>query len=349
MTTRAKSLLDWYDKERRDLPWRMIPGVPADPYKVWMSEIMLQQTTVVTVKAYYLDFLSKWPTIQDMASADLDEILHAWQGLGYYARARNLHKCAQIVTLEHNGQFPDDEARLLKLPGIGPYTAAAITAIAYGHKATPVDGNVERVVSRIFKVEAQLPSAKKELTALAQTLTPDERAGDFAQAMMDLGATVCSPKKTACGVCPWMKGCKARLEGNPTDYPKKAPKKPKPTRKGYAFWLVRKDDNAVLLRRRPEKGLLGGMIEIPSTEWLETPVERVDAHLSAPISSVWKEMPGVVRHTFTHFHLELTVLYGTSNDDAVEDSFWVRRNDFKDHALPTVMKKISNHAIEQSK
>lgn len=349
MTTRTKILLDWYDNERRDLPWRMVPGVTPDPYKVWMSEIMLQQTTVVTVKSYYLDFLSKWPTIQDMAAAELDEILHAWQGLGYYARARNLHKCAQMVTLEHNGRFPDDEERLLKLPGVGPYTAAAITCIAYGHKATPVDGNVERVVSRIFKVEAELPSAKKEITALAETLTPDKRAGDFAQAMMDLGATICTPKKVACGLCPWLKDCKARLQGEPTDYPKKAPKKPKPMRKGYAFWLVRERDGAVLLRRRPEKGLLGGMIEIPSTEWLETPIERVDAHLSAPASAVWKELSGTVRHTFTHFHLELTVLYGFSKEEELEGAIWVRQSNFKDHALPTIMKKVSNHAIDKLK
>lgn len=344
MTQRADILLAWYDRERRDLPWRMSPEKRADPYKVWMSEIMLQQTTVVTVKSYYLDFLSKWPTVQDMAGAELDEILHAWQGLGYYARARNLHKCAQMITRDYNGRFPDDETRLLSLPGIGPYTAAAVSAIAFGHKTTPVDGNVERVISRLFMVEEELPKAKKELTALAQTLTPDQRAGDFAQAMMDLGATICTPRKVACGLCPWMKDCRARLEADPMDFPKKAPKKPKPTRKGYAFWL-RRSDGSILLRRREEKGLLGGMMEIPSTEWLETPIERVDAHLSAPVSALWKEMAGQVRHTFTHFHLELTVLSAQYSEGLPVEGVWVKPSDFKDYALPTLMKKLSNHAI----
>ena len=201
---------------------------------------MLQQTTVATVKSYYKSFLEKWPTVQDLAAAELDDVLHAWQGLGYYARARNLHKCAQVVTRDFNGRFPEEEKRLLDLPGVGPYTAAAVASIAFGAFTTPVDGNVERVMSRLFKVEEKLPKAKKALAELAQTLTPEERTGDFAQALMDLGATICSPKKAACGLCPWMEGCEARLKADPVDYPKKEPKKPKPTRTGYAYWLMRK-------------------------------------------------------------------------------------------------------------
>ncbi|MDV7340015.1 A/G-specific adenine glycosylase [Terasakiella sp. A23] len=345
MSTRAAQLLDWYDRERRDLPWRMVPGKKADPYKVWMSEIMLQQTTVATVKSYYKAFLEKWPTVQDLAGAELDEVLHAWQGLGYYARARNLHKCAQVVTRDHNGRFPESEKKLLDLPGIGPYTAAAVASIAFGLKATPVDGNVERVISRLFKVEETLPKAKKELTELAQTLTPTERAGDFAQAMMDLGATICTPKKAACGLCPWMKDCEARLKAEPTDYPRKEPKKPKPTKKAYVFWLTRAD-GAVLLRKRPEKGLLGGLMEFPSSDWIENLVDQKTALRQAPADALWKRKEGLVKHTFTHFHLELNPLVGRVQGNPPVNGQWVRIEDLKDHALPTLMKKVSKLAIE---
>ncbi len=345
MSMRAEQLLDWYDRERRDLPWRMAPDQKADPYKVWMSEIMLQQTTVATVKSYYKAFLEKWPTVQDLAAAELDEVLHAWQGLGYYARARNLHKCAQVVTRDHNGRFPESEKRLLDLPGIGPYTAAAVASIAFGLKATPVDGNVERVVSRLFKVEETMPKAKKQLTELAQTLTPQKRAGDFAQAMMDLGATICTPKKAACGLCPWMKDCVARLEGEPTDYPRKEPKKPKPTRKAHAFWLTR-SDGSVLLRKRPEKGLLGGMMEIPSTEWREESMSLNNALRQAPGSALWKSKEGIVKHTFTHFHLEVTVICGRLQANSPVNGVWVQLEDLKDYALPTLMKKIVQHALK---
>jgi A/G-specific adenine glycosylase len=344
MTQRASQLLEWYDRERRDLPWRMVPGQTADPYKVWMSEIMLQQTTVATVKSYYRAFLAKWPTVQDLAGAELDEVLHLWQGLGYYARARNLHKCAGVVTRQYNGRFPEDEKRLLDLPGIGPYTAAAIAAIAFGNKATPVDGNVERVVSRLFMVEEKLPKAKKQLAQLAQTLTPQTRAGDFAQAMMDLGATICTPKKAACGLCPWMKECVARLNGDPVEYPKKEAKKPKPTRKAYIFWLMRKD-GAVLIRRRPEKGLLGGMMEFPSTDWQEKEILRQDAQRKAPAPALWSELAGEVRHTFTHFHLELRVLTGRISGNPPTTGIWVLPQDLPDYALPTLMKKVAKKVI----
>ncbi|WP_135080276.1 A/G-specific adenine glycosylase [Terasakiella sp. SH-1] len=345
MSIQAQPLLDWYDRERRDLPWRMAPGKTADPYKVWMSEIMLQQTTVATVKSYYKKFLENWPTVQDLAGADLDEVLHAWQGLGYYARARNLHKCACVVTRDFNGRFPEDEKRLLDLPGIGPYTAAAITSIAFGQKATPVDGNVERVVSRLFKVEEKMPKAKKKLAELAATLTPDQRAGDFAQAMMDLGATVCSPKKAACAICPWMGGCEARLKAEPTDYPKKEPKKPKPTRQAYIFWITRKD-GAVLLRKRPEKGLLGGLMEFPSTDWVERAIDKQEAQRQSPAPALLKELSGCVRHTFTHFHLELTVLKGQVSANPPINGVWVKPEQFKDYALPTAMKKVAKHVSQ---
>lgn len=347
MSKRAEQLLDWYDRERRDLPWRMAPGIKADPYKVWLSEIMLQQTTVATVKGYYRRFLENWPKVQDLAAADLDDVLHAWQGLGYYARARNLHKCAQTVTRDYNGRFPEEEKRLLDLPGIGPYTAAALASIAFGAKTTPVDGNVERVMARLFCVEEKMPKAKKELARLAQSLTPQQRTGDFAQALMDLGATICTPKKAACGLCPWMEGCESRLKSNPVDYPKKEPKKPKPIRTGYAFWMVRKD-GGILLRRRPEKGLLGGMMEFPSTDWQEKRISLQDAQRLAPAPALWKELPGTVRHTFTHFHLELTVLVGHVSANPPVNGVWVQPDDFKDYALPTLMKKISNHVANRA-
>lgn len=342
MSERAEALLEWYDRERRDLPWRMAPGHKSDPYKVWLSEIMLQQTTVVTVKSYYQKFLQNWPTVQDLAAADLDEVLHAWQGLGYYARARNLHKCAQVVTRDYNGRFPEQEKRLLDLPGIGPYTAAAVASIAFGAKTTPVDGNVERVMSRLFCVEEKLPKAKGELARLAQTLTPDERTGDFAQALMDLGATICSPKKAACGICPWMKGCQARLSGDPTEYPKKEPKKQKPTRRGFVYWLVRKDGH-VLIRRRPEKGLLGGLMEFPSTDWVEKEISRQDAQNKAPASALWSLLDGQVRHTFTHFHLELNILVGRVSGNPPVNGIWVKPENLDEYALPTLMKKVVKH------
>lgn len=341
----AQDLLDWYDRERRDLPWRMAPGHKADPYKVWLSEIMLQQTTVATVKEYYRKFLTLWPTVQDLAGAELDEVLHAWQGLGYYARARNLHKCAQVVTRDFNGRFPETEDRLLDLPGVGPYTAAAVASIAFGQLVTPVDGNVERVVSRLFMVEEELPKAKKELARLAQTLTPDKRAGDFAQALMDLGATICTPKKAACGLCPWMRNCDARLKGEPTDYPRKAAKKPKLTRKGYVFWAVR-GDGAVLMRKRPEKGLLGGLMEFPSTDWIEQDVSKQDAQRKAPISALWSEIEGAfVRHTFTHFHLELKILKGRIGGNPPVSGVWIKPEEFSQYALPTLMKKVVKEAL----
>ena len=257
-------LLAWYDRHRRVLPWRAKPGEAIDPYRVWLSEIMLQQTTVKTVGPYFARFVARWPDVGALAAAPLDDVLRLWAGLGYYARARNLHACARAVA--ERGGFPRTEAELTTLPGIGRYTAAAIAAIAFDDHAVPVDGNVERVVTRLFAIEEELPAAKPEIQRLAQTLAPDARAGDFAQAMMDLGATICTPVKPACVLCPWMEDCAARRRGDPQTFPRKAPKREGKLRRGAAFVAVRAD-GCVLLRSRPPKGLLGGMTEVPTTDW----------------------------------------------------------------------------------
>jgi len=333
-------LLTWYDRHRRAMPWRALPGQVPDPYHVWLSEIMLQQTTVATVGPYFERFLGLWPSVGDLAAADLDEVLHGWQGLGYYARARNLHKCAGVVATELGGAFPDTEADLLKLPGIGPYTAAAIAAIAFGRKATVVDGNVERVMARLFAVTDPLPGSKDRLRDHAVALTPAARCGDYAQATMDLGATICSPKNPACAICPLSGDCEARRLGMAGDLPKKTPKAERPTRRGVAFWIVA-PDGSVLLRRRIESGLLGGMMEVPSTDWVPDGAwTDDDAVKHAPVAATWQPVKGLVRHTFTHFHLELTVL--AANVDTTEglDGVWCAPGCFGDYALPTVMKKV---------
>src|SRR5437764_4173802 len=262
----ASRLLEWYDRHRRTLPWRAPAGLTSVPYVVWLSEIMLQQTTVATVGDYFHRFVKRWPSVEALAAAPLDDVLSAWAGLGYYARARNLHACAGTVVAEHAGQFPRDEAALLALPGIGRYTAAAIRAIAFDQPASAVDGNVERVIARLFALTTPLPDAKIEIAARAADLVPRERAGDYAQAMMDLGATVCTPRRPRCVICPLMEGCRARALGLAEELPRRAPRADKPTRRGVAFVLMRRD-GAVLLRKRPTKGLLGGMDEVASSAW----------------------------------------------------------------------------------
>lgn len=335
----SDALLAWYDQHRRAMPWRALPGQTPDPYAVWLSEIMLQQTTVATVGPYFKRFLARWPTVADLAAADLDDVLHAWAGLGYYARARNLHKCAAAVATKHGGIFPDNEADLLKLPGIGPYTAAAVAAIAFGRKATVVDGNVERVMARLFAVTDPLPGSKARLKELAESLTPNERCGDYAQATMDLGASICSPTNPVCGICPWRDGCDGQAQGIAVELPKKSPKKGRPTRRGIAFWLLA-DDGSVLLRRRPEQGLLGGMMEIPSTDWKEGGWPEGEP-AGAPVSGAdWQPVTGQVRHTFTHFHLELRVVSARLDGKPDLGGVWCPANGFDDYALPTVMKKL---------
>ena len=347
------ALLDWYDRERRDLPWRAKRGRRTEAYRVWLSEIMLQQTTVKAVIPYYERFLKRWPTVDALAAADLDDVLAAWAGLGYYSRARNLHKCAQAVVAEHGGQFPRTEAGLVGLPGIGPYTAAAIAAIAFGEAATPVDGNIERVVSRLFAFRQPLPGAKREIKRLAATLTPQRRAGDFAQAMMDLGATICSPKNPSCLMCPLQQDCHAHALGIEEQLPVKLVKADRPVRYGIAF-LVLSEDGRVLLRKRPEAGLLGGMLEVPSTDWGDDWLPVDQALVAQPVRADWWPVPGVVSHTFTHFRLEIMVLRAIVAPNASltfwaspERCRWVARRDLGNAALPSVMRKVIAHALKE--
>ncbi len=342
---RASQLLDWYDAHARVLPWRAGPGEAAEPYRVWLSEIMLQQTTVQAVKAYFERFVTLWPTVEALATAPLDDVLKAWAGLGYYARARNLHQCAKQVVARFGGSFPAAEAELRTLPGIGPYTAGAIAAIAFGGRHAAVDGNVERVISRFYAIEAPLPGSKPEIRERAQALVPEHRAGDFAQAMMDLGATICTPRQPNCLICPWTDDCTGRITGLAPSLPRKKQKKQVLVRRGTAFWIER-PDGAVLLRRRPEKGLLGGMMEVPSTPWGEAS-ERPQEE--APLEARWTALPGLVAHTFTHFHLELAVWRaeviadGALRDDG--DYRWTAREDLSGEALPTVMRKVVAHVL----
>jgi len=334
------ALLAWYDRHRRNLPWRAPPGIRPDPYRVWLSEIMLQQTTVATVESYFDRFVARWPDISALAAASLDEVLQLWQGLGYYARARNLHACARTVVERHGGAFPEEAEALRALPGIGDYTAAAIAAIAFERRGAPIDGNVERVVARLYAVCEPLPAAKARLKALAAKMIPERRAGDFAQALMDLGATICTPRRPRCVLCPWRSCCAAAASDRAEELPARGEKPKRPLRHGVAFWLTR-EDGAVLLRRRPEKGLLGGMTEIPSTPWRATPWSFAEALRAAPAAVAWSPLPGTVRHGFTHFRLELEVVAG----NGVADGVWSPVEQFGDHALPTLMKKVARHAI----
>jgi A/G-specific adenine glycosylase len=342
-------ILRWYDRHRRVLPWRALPGVAADPYKVWLSEIMLQQTTVAAVGPYFRAFTERWPTVAALAATPLDDLLAAWAGLGYYARARNLHACARYVQSELGGVFPSTLEGLLALPGVGPYTAAAVAAIAFDVQAAAVDGNVERVVSRLYAVTTPLPASKPELKRLAEALVPEKRAGDFAQAMMDLGATICTPRNPACAICPVSVDCAARAQGIQAELPKKVAKKARPFKRAAAFWIVRKNDNGahdVLLRRRAPTGLLGGMLEVPSSSWCEGEIDKAAAKAEAPFDLKWFALPGVVRHGFTHFELEFTVLAGHAPKDAKppKDCIWWPRAKIGEAGLPTVFAKIAKHA-----
>jgi A/G-specific adenine glycosylase len=348
----AASLLAWYGRERRDLPWRAGPSETPDPYRVWLSEIMLQQTTVKAVLPRYAAFLRQWPNVKALASAELGQVLAAWAGLGYYARARNLHACARAVAAQHGGRFPQNAAALRELPGIGDYTAAAIAAIAFGERATPVDGNIERVVARLFAVTAPLAAAKAEIKALAETLTPAKRAGDFAQAMMDLGATICTPRRPACALCPLRRDCRGFAEGIAEALPYREAKRERPTRRAAAFVALR-HDGAVLLRQRPLEGLLGGMLETPSSPWVETRPNGKTLSSFAPLKAEWRKLPGMVEHSFTHFHLKLVVYRADVGPDAKpkraaapELCGFVARRDLARAALPSLMRKVLAHAFE---
>ena len=322
----AAALLYWYDSERRDLPWRARKGRTPDPYRVWLSEVMLQQTTVKAVIPFYEAFLARWPNVEALAEASLDDVLAAWAGLGYYSRARNLHKCAKVVAGELGGRFPETEEGLRALPGIGPYTAAAIAAIAFGARATPVDGNIERVVARLFAVATPL---------------------------MDLGAGLCTPKRPSCLLCPLQGDCAAYARGLESALPARAARPERPVRVGLAFLTLR-EDGAVLLRRRPEAGLLGGMLEVPSTEWAETLPPLDEAMRGAPVRAEWWGVPGVVSHTFTHFKLESLVYRSLVGIDAAltfwadpQRCEWVPRRDLDRVALPSVMRKIIAHGLRE--
>jgi A/G-specific adenine glycosylase len=341
-------LLAWYDRHARVLPWRARRGERADPYKVWLSEIMLQQTGVKTVAPYYARFLQRWPTVGALAKASLDDVLRAWAGLGYYARARNLHACAKAVVARHGGDFPRSLAALRALPGIGDYTAAAVAAIAFDFAAVPVDGNVERVVARLFAVDEDLPAAKSTIKRLAASLSPPQRAGDFAQGLMDLGATLCSPKRPACAHCPWNDACAARMRGEQETFPRKARKRNGRLRHGAAFVALRADGR-VLLQQRPDKGLLAAMTEVPGNEWSHD-FDIASALAAAPrlhAKTKWRRLPGVVRHVFTHFPLELTVFVARSprGTRALKGTRWVKVADLGSEALPTVMRKVLAQAL----
>ena len=358
-------LLDWYDRHRRRLPWRPLAGERADPYAVWLSEIMLQQTGVKAVGPYFEKFLARWPDVAALGRASLDDVLRMWAGLGYYSRARNLHACAVAVLRDHGGMFPDTEAGLRTLPGIGPYTAAAIAAIAFGRRTMPVDGNIERVVSRLFAVEEPLPRAKPLIQQLAMTLLGagdmescagdvksragevKSRAGDSAQALMDLGSSICTPKKPACALCPLNDDCAARVRSDQEAFPRKTPKKSGELRCGAAFVVTRGGE--LLVRTRPEKGLLGGMTEVPNSSWLAAQQDNAALEQAPVLKGVarWHRKAGIVTHVFTHFPLQLVVYTASvpARTRAPEGMRWVPIATLRDEALPNVMRKAIAHGL----
>ncbi|WP_156842253.1 A/G-specific adenine glycosylase [Novosphingobium aquimarinum] len=334
-------LLDWYDSHARVLPWRAPPGAPLpDPYRVWLSEVMLQQTTVAAVKSYFAEFTRRWPTVRDLAAADEGEVMAAWAGLGYYARARNLLACAREVAAR-GGAFPDTEAELRALPGLGAYTAAAVAAIAFGRRAVVVDANVERVVARLFDLRTPLPGVRPAIRAAAETITPDQRAGDFAQAMMDLGATICTSRNPRCLLCPLSALCEARAAGDPEALPVKAPKKAKLQRQGRAFWIER--DDAVWLVRRPGRGMLGGMRALPDDGWHA----GSDGTAPPPLAGPW-EAAGSVSHGFTHFGLDLHLALYLGADWASlggDEGEWWPLDRLEEAGLPTLFAKAARRAL----
>ncbi len=337
------ALLRWYDKNRRIMPWRALPGQSADPYRVWLSEVMLQQTTVVTVVPYFQKFIQRWPTLKDLAAADLDDVMRLWAGLGYYRRARMLHQCALTVCDKYNGVFPSDEKSLLALSGFGAYTAAAVRAIAFGQSANVVDGNVERVMARIFAVTDPMPKSKAKLREAAATLVPQKRCGDYAQALMDLGATICTPRSPKCGLCPWQNNCAAFAKGIQETLPRRIKAKAKPVRRAVAFVLLN-PKGEVFIRQRPPQGLLGGMMEVPSSPWLEQEMPSLkDAKKHAPKDAKWQLCTGTVIHVFTHFTFEISVAVARAPSGK---GHYVAPDNIKNEALPSVMKKIIHHALK---
>ena len=340
----AARLLAWYDRHARVLPWRAKRGERPDPYRVWLSEIMLQQTTVQAVAGYYRKFLGRWPNVKALARAPLDDVLTAWAGLGYYARARNLHKAAQMVANELGGRFPDTMDGLRALPGVGAYTAGAIAAIAYDLPEAAMDANAERVIARLFAVKETLLKAKEKIRALGQSLVPQKRAGDFAQALMDLGSAICTPKQPACMSCPLFDDCEGRKQSIQNELPVKGEKALRPLRRGAAF-VARDATGAVLLVKRPENGLLGGMVQPPLGPWTERFPSKAEAMRQAPFEADWKKRMGIVRHGFTHFELEVEVYAVELDRRPKAEGKWVA--DLSEAALPTVMRKLLAQAWDQ--
>lgn len=352
-----KSLLDWYDRHARDLPWRFRDFEKTNPYHVWLSEVMLQQTTIATVKDYFIKFIDKWPSLQDFANATEDEVLAAWSGLGYYSRARNLHKAAQVIVQQFGGTLPNTQRDLLTLPGIGDYTSAAITAIAFNKQATVMDGNVERVVARLFQIEEKLPKAKPIYKEYSHYLAqdPNGQHADYAQAMMDLGATICTPKNPKCMLCPVQDYCKAGQKGVAEAYPKKEPKKKKPKRYTNAY-LIFDDDDKIFMRKRPEKGLLANLFEVPTTLWADTKKQRDNDQLLDHAG--FEKVKGEVKHVFTHFDFFVKVYLGNIKNLNVSykelqgdsrHSEWVDLETFESYGIPTVIKKIIYHGVKAKK
>lgn len=337
----SAALLAWYDRHRRRLSWRAEAGMPADPYRVLVSELMLQQTTVATVSGRFGPFIERFPTLSSLAKAEESDVLHAWQGLGYYRRARALHAAARAVMRDHGGRLPETVDALLDLPGIGDYTAKAVAAIAFGIPVLPVDGNGVRVLARAFAIETPMPRAANEVRALAAAFEPCPRPADLAQALMDLGATVCRPRQPCCDRCPWNASCAGHQAGIAQSLPKKAAKGKRPLRQGVAFLLTR-PDGAILFRRRPSDGLLGGLHELPSSQWQPAPLDREMALEEAPSRSAWRFYDQPVRHVFTHFTLDLELAEATT--DVPPGGLWQAPGALDELALPTLMKKLLRRA-----
>ena len=331
----AARLLAWYDVHRRALPWRARQGEPPDPYRVWLSEVMLQQTTVATVRPRFAAWVARWPDIASLAAADEVDVMAAWAGLGYYARARNLVKTARVVTAGHGGAFPRGEAELRRLPGLGAYTAAAVAAIAFGERAVVVDANVERVVARLFAIRAPLPGARTAIRAAADTITPDARAGDFAQAAMDLGSAICTPRRPRCLLCPLREACRGFAQGEPERLPVKAARRARPQRHGTLFWLER--EAAVLLVRRPDSGVLGGMRALPTGPW----AEAAPGLAGAPLAADWRTLPAGVSHGFTHFTIDLALAAARAGAHQDVEGEWWPIDDLDRAGLPTLFAKAA--------
>ena len=341
----ARRVLAWWDRCRRTLPWRAKSGESADPYRVWLSEILLQQTTVQAVIPYFERFASLWPRVEDLAAAPLEDVMRAFAGLGYYSRARNMHACAQQV-VRRGGVFPESQADLRALPGVGAYTAAAVSAIAFNRPASPVDGNIARIMTRLYAIDAPIAKAGPAIAAAAAALTPAGRPGDFAQALMDIGAAVCTPRSPDCPACPMQFACAAAAAGEPQAYPRKAPRKTRPQRRGAAF-LARASDGAILLRTRPPEGLLGSTVELPGTPW-SVDFAADEAVRGAPFPAPWRLTPGVVEQAFTHFLLQLNVFVARlpGNPPTPDGCFWVAGDALENVAFSSVMRKAVAHGLQ---